>query len=298
MALTKQKKDEMLAECTEPIGKSQAVFTHYGGLNMPEIDKVRMTGSRCAGRVSCHEEHAGQARASKRWLHRSRRMVGGFDRDELLLQGRGRGGQDAGRSGQRVRQAQDRGGAWSAARPSARARSTDWRHCRHLIRCARSSLARYRLRPPVGVLNAAVGSGCTPCRRGSTRKRRWRDGVAQCSGPRRHASAGASLSILACKAYITLPTAVFSTPTRLEAGADIAPMSCARNVSSGGSDASISTSLLLDGLAADHATHDLELVELFAQIAQRLGHRGDVLEAEADCGRTDNHSSGTVKPAF
>lgn len=42
MALTKEKKEDMLAEYVELIGKSQAVFiTHYGGLKMPELDKVR-----------------------------------------------------------------------------------------------------------------------------------------------------------------------------------------------------------------------------------------------------------------
>ena len=42
MAITKEKKDEMLASYAELIGKSQAVFiTHYGGLKMPELDKVR-----------------------------------------------------------------------------------------------------------------------------------------------------------------------------------------------------------------------------------------------------------------
>lgn len=42
MAITKEKKEGMLAEYTELIGKSEAVFiTHYGGLKMPELDKVR-----------------------------------------------------------------------------------------------------------------------------------------------------------------------------------------------------------------------------------------------------------------
>jgi large subunit ribosomal protein L10 len=42
LAITKDKKESMLAEYVELIGKSQAVFiTHYGGLKMPELDKVR-----------------------------------------------------------------------------------------------------------------------------------------------------------------------------------------------------------------------------------------------------------------
>jgi large subunit ribosomal protein L10 len=42
LAITKEKKEEMLASYAELIGKSQAVFiTNYGGLKMPELDKVR-----------------------------------------------------------------------------------------------------------------------------------------------------------------------------------------------------------------------------------------------------------------
>lgn len=42
MAINKAKKDEMLAEYVELIGKSKAVIiTQYGGLKMPELDKVR-----------------------------------------------------------------------------------------------------------------------------------------------------------------------------------------------------------------------------------------------------------------
>ena len=42
MAITKAKKEGMLTDYTELIGKSQAVFiAQYGGLKMPELDKVR-----------------------------------------------------------------------------------------------------------------------------------------------------------------------------------------------------------------------------------------------------------------
>jgi large subunit ribosomal protein L10 len=42
LAINKEKKDAMLAEYAELIGKSQAVIiTQYGGLKMPELDKVR-----------------------------------------------------------------------------------------------------------------------------------------------------------------------------------------------------------------------------------------------------------------
>jgi large subunit ribosomal protein L10 len=42
LAITKEKKENMLAEYAELIGKCQAVFiAQYGGLKMPELDKVR-----------------------------------------------------------------------------------------------------------------------------------------------------------------------------------------------------------------------------------------------------------------
>lgn len=42
MAITKKRKDELNAQYSELIGRSQALFiTHYGGLKMPELDKVR-----------------------------------------------------------------------------------------------------------------------------------------------------------------------------------------------------------------------------------------------------------------
>jgi large subunit ribosomal protein L10 len=42
LAINKEKKDEMLAGYNELLGKSQAVIiTQYGGLKMPELDKVR-----------------------------------------------------------------------------------------------------------------------------------------------------------------------------------------------------------------------------------------------------------------
>jgi large subunit ribosomal protein L10 len=42
LAITKKRKDELNAQYSELIGRSQALFiTHYGGLKMPELDKVR-----------------------------------------------------------------------------------------------------------------------------------------------------------------------------------------------------------------------------------------------------------------
>lgn len=42
MAITREKKEAMLAQYTELISKSQAlIITRYGGLNMPQMDKVR-----------------------------------------------------------------------------------------------------------------------------------------------------------------------------------------------------------------------------------------------------------------
>ncbi len=42
MAISKQKKEEMLADYRELLSKSQAVIiTQYGGLNMPQLNKVR-----------------------------------------------------------------------------------------------------------------------------------------------------------------------------------------------------------------------------------------------------------------
>ncbi|BCX05455.1 MAG: 50S ribosomal protein L10 [Candidatus Roseilinea sp.] len=42
MAISREKKESIVAEYAELIGKSQAmIITHYGGLKMPELDKVR-----------------------------------------------------------------------------------------------------------------------------------------------------------------------------------------------------------------------------------------------------------------
>lgn len=42
MAISREKKEQIVAEYAELIGKSQAmIITRYGGLKMPELDKVR-----------------------------------------------------------------------------------------------------------------------------------------------------------------------------------------------------------------------------------------------------------------
>lgn len=42
MAISREKKEHIVAEYAELIGKSQAmIIAHYGGLKMPELDKVR-----------------------------------------------------------------------------------------------------------------------------------------------------------------------------------------------------------------------------------------------------------------
>ncbi|MFN3705356.1 MAG: 50S ribosomal protein L10 [Thermoflexales bacterium] len=78
MAVTREKKTQMLANYAELIQKSQALFiTHYGGLNMKDLDKVR----------SQIRNSQGEFHVTKNTLLRRALQEVGYDVPEAWLKG-------------------------------------------------------------------------------------------------------------------------------------------------------------------------------------------------------------------